>query len=88
MLACRRLEGGEYGEAEAAFRRVLKGGDEDFRALALLGMGVVRYERGDLGQAIEHLRLAGEAADPRLLPLIDQYRAEAERRDPGVLARG
>lgn len=78
LLACRRLERGEHQGAESAFRRVLEAGNEEFRALALLGIGVVDYEQGDYELALEHLQVAAEIADVRLLPMIDEYLAEAE----------
>ena len=80
LLACRRLERGEHREAESTFRRVLEVRNEEFRALALLGIGVVGYEQGDYELAVEHLQLAAECADARLLPMIEEYLAEAERR--------
>src|SRR5438105_14341949 len=81
MLACRHLERGEYREAEAAFCRVLDIGNEEFRAVALLGLGVGNYEQGDFAQAIVYLGAAAESADPTLLPLVQDYRTEALRRE-------
>jgi tetratricopeptide (TPR) repeat protein len=81
MLACRHLERGEYAEAEAAFCRVLDIGSDEFRALALLGLGVGNYEQGEFAQAIVYLGAAAESADPTLLPLVQDYRAEALRRE-------
>jgi tetratricopeptide (TPR) repeat protein len=80
MLACRHLERGEYDKAEAAFCHVLEIGNDEFRPLALLGLGVGNYEQGDFAEAIEYLGAAAESADPRLLPLVEDYRAEAVRR--------
>src|SRR5438105_12586687 len=81
MLACRHLERGEYKEAEASFCRVLDIGHEEFRALALLGLGVGNYEQGEVAQAIGYLGAAAESADPTLLPLVQDYRTEALRRE-------
>ena len=81
MLACRHLERGEYRDAEAAFCRVLDIGNEEFRAVALLGLGVGNYEQGEFAQAIVYLGAAAESADPTLLPLVQDYRTEALRRE-------
>jgi tetratricopeptide (TPR) repeat protein len=81
MVACRHLERGEYEKAETAFRSVLDIGSEEFRALALLGLGVGKYEQGRFSQAIEYLGAAAESADPGLLPMVQDYQAEALRRE-------
>ena len=81
MLACRHLERGDYEKADAAFCQVLDIGNEEFRALALLGLGVGNYERGEFDQAVVYLGAAAESADPALLPLVQDYRAEAQRRE-------
>jgi tetratricopeptide (TPR) repeat protein len=89
MVACRHLERGEYEEAEAAFAHVLDFGNDDFRALALLGLGVGKYEQGRFSQAIEYLGAAAESADPGLLPMVQDYTAEALRREGrGVRSAG
>ena len=80
MLACRHLERGAYEMAEAAFRHVLDIGNDEFRALALLGLGVGNYEQGELAQANDYLGAAAESADPALLPLVQDYKAEVMRR--------
>jgi tetratricopeptide (TPR) repeat protein len=86
MLACRHLERGEYEKAEMAFCDVLDIGNDEFRALALLGLGVGTYEQGEFAQAIEYLGAAAETADAGLLPLVQDYRAEALRRERGGVA--
>ena len=81
LLACRHLERGEYEQAEAGFCQVLDIGSDEFRALALLGLGVGNYEQGDFDQAIVYLGAAAESVDPGLLPMVQDYRAEALRRE-------
>ena len=51
--------------------------------MALLGLGVGNYEKGEFDQAVVYLGAAAESADPGLLPLVQDYKAEAMRREQG-----
>jgi len=81
-----RLSSGDWDGAEKAFGKALARDARD--PVANAGLGKIRLHRGEVQEAVEALRIAGDAGKPELVPLERRLNLDRiSRPDVGQLQR-